>query len=207
MIFQILYSYIHNAYNNGIVPLLLVTWTYITVINLLFFMKTQTNVCQLRNSEIFATKQRWWHERRTVSLYLYINMILDGEMGRCSETTNKPDLRHCRDRIACAQRQISFVADLEVKVHQLVRKSWEFIAEAELVNAVFLRHPLVSVVLFLLLGVEWRSAWTHECQVDVIITTLNHLSAGYWKTRMFIIYWTLKTRGMFIILKYSKKVN
>lgn len=67
------------------------------------------------------------------------------------------------------------IANLEVKVHSLVCKGGEFVAEAEPVGAILGCCEGKAVILLLHLFVECNAFWVLQTTVHVIMATGNHL--------------------------------
>lgn len=68
------------------------------------------------------------------------------------------------------------VANLEVKVNRLVCEGGKFIAEAELVGAIFSCCEGKAVILFLHLLVECSAIWILQTTVHIIMAASHHLN-------------------------------
>lgn len=85
-------------------------------------------------------------------------------------------LSHCGYRISSVLRlEGVFLAHLEVKIDRFVSEGWKFITETEFIFSRFICRPTVSIKLLLLLVVKSGTWRRDKADVNIIITTLDHL--------------------------------
>ena len=73
------------------------------------------------------------------------------------------------------RREGLFGADLEVKVHDLVREAGKLVAEAEVVGALFRGVEIKGVILFSLSLVEYAVIWAVHGNVHIEIASRYYL--------------------------------